>query len=227
MISFNSIQVRCFVVKTMSKQCLETWFKDLIKINTCGFFWGDSFGARHGTSKGLPLVTSTPETTYFEHTANGRNPTPVGVGSFFYPISQVVIGFWFTITSYHRAKSRFPYLAAAATSALGDAKRLASWAAFEKVRKFDIQLGVPPFPWFWDIWAVARTACWLAVETWIVKGGNTPLCWQTVWRKSAANLCTSHFLAISPDDLAMLHVSLFQRVTSKKVNHKTYPQTST
>ena len=90
-------------------------------------FLGDSFGARHGTSKGLSLVTSTPETTYSEHTAKKSEILhQLRLVVFFFSHPQVVIGFWFTITSYHLAKSRFPYLAAAATSALGDAKRLAS-----------------------------------------------------------------------------------------------------
>lgn len=128
LISFNSIQVRCFVVKTCQNNVWTPDSKTSSRSKPVVFFWGgDSFGARHGTSKGLSLVTSTPETTYqSEHTATGKNPTPVEVGSYFYPVSHVVIGFWFTITSYHLAKSRFPYLAAAATSALGDAKRLAS-----------------------------------------------------------------------------------------------------
>ena len=154
-----------------------------------------------------------------------RNPTPVEVGSFFIqsPRSLSDFGSPSPVIILQNQDSHtwrlLPHLHLGMQSA---------WHPELRSKKFvfDISWGVP-FPWFWDIWAVARTACWLAVETWIVKGGNTPLCWQTVWRKSAANLCTSHFLAISPDDLAILHVSLFQRVTSKKVNHKTYPQTST
>ena len=215
LISFNSIQVRCFVVKTMFGNLIQKLHQDQ---HLWVFVGGDSFGARHGTSKGLSLVTSTPETTYSEHTAKKSEILHQLGLVVFYPISQVVIGFWFTITSYHLAKSRFPYLAAAATSALGDAKRLASWAAF---------VG-GPFPFFWDIWAVSRTACWLAVETWIGGFHKRKTKFSLKDSRTAANTrsCTvhttyRHFLVISlGHDFAMLHM-----VTTRRWTKKTSPQT--
>ena len=54
-----------FVVKTMCGNLIQKLHLD----QNLWVFLGDSFGARHGTSKGLSLVTSTPETTYSEHTA--------------------------------------------------------------------------------------------------------------------------------------------------------------